>query len=751
MRDAGSRGALPTELTSFVGRDQELSILRDLISDHRFVMISGMSGIGKTRLALQFADSVQRAYQGGIVVISADTLTDRAQLIDRIAQELGTDEGDLPAIGRSLSGRTTLLVLDGLDDPSLRAGSMIEELARWAPGLRVLATSRRQTGIGGEATLLLGPLELPRATDDAASSALRLLLARAKETDHAFRAEAEDAAALRDICHALSGVPRALEAAARALRVLSPGELLAELESPEFVLEEFSPTGTWAVSTPDAFAASTADLSPRTRTFLGRLATFRGAFDLAFASELFGQAGSSAADIAALLDRSLLIREGEPGARSLFRMLEPYRRLARNLLDEEEQTSTTRVLHDALLGRLERAGERWFTSDQSEEIVFLNRYPIEVRDLLDSATDDAARAERAVAAIAAVPYYWQLRPVDPWPRARDWIASALRFEISPEIRRRALDADAYIAYIEGEVSGAAEALDESAALGPAMDGLGELVRAMLDIAAERLDDAEERLRAMISAAEQSGSIDDLGDRFWWLALVRVWLDDPQDALALAEAGAGLCSARGDVWGAAQLSWMRALALLRLGRPEDAAPVVAGVYDVESAVGDRVGQANCLRLMASIASARGDDAAAIELAAAIDPALPVYPHIPIEEVSPEVLDSLRERVGTPGVRGFSRRVGPARPTDLVTRRRPQETPGAAERPVLGPLSARERDIALLVAEGLGNPAIAARLVISRRTVEGHVQRILGKLGFRSRSQIAVWVTEHRPSEPGARIR
>src|SRR5215813_9204716 len=160
-------GNLPAELSSFVGRRGELAEVRRLLADSRLVTLTGIGGVGKTRLALRAAAGLRRAFRDGVWLVQLDQLRDQALVAQAVAGALGLQDraGYAPAAALAdyLAGRQLLLVLDNCEHLVDAAAKLADVLLRAAGGLRVLATSRETLAIDGETVLAVPPLPVPEA------------------------------------------------------------------------------------------------------------------------------------------------------------------------------------------------------------------------------------------------------------------------------------------------------------------------------------------------------------------------------------------------------------------------------------------------------------------------------------------------------------------------------------------------------------------------------------------------------------
>jgi predicted ATPase len=232
------RDILPRQLTSLVGREEEIAEVRRLLDRTRLVTLSGPGGVGKTRLAVAVAERLRDRFAAGIVFVPLAAVTRPEQVVAGIARAVGADlagtDAPLEALAEQLGGDRWLLVLDNLEQVTEVAGDLGELLAR-CPGVKMLATSRRVLGLGAEREYRVAPLSLP--ADPAgvpveallAAPAVALFVERARAVRHDFALTQRNAWAVAELCRRLEGLPLAIELAAARTRLLDPDAILARL------------------------------------------------------------------------------------------------------------------------------------------------------------------------------------------------------------------------------------------------------------------------------------------------------------------------------------------------------------------------------------------------------------------------------------------------------------------------------------------------------------------------------------------
>ncbi len=229
---------LPAELTSFIGREQEISQIRELLAAHRLVTLTGTGGVGKTRLALRIAREAMESFRDGACIVELAALADSRLVVGTIARALGLEERPgtplFDTIGGHLAARHLLLILDNAEHLIDECASLVEQMLRRAAQVAILATSRERLALGGEVVFRVPSLTVPAAGESAPSlhgfESVRLFLDRARLFRPGFVVTDDNAGVVASICHRLDGIPLAIELAAPRLRSMSVRELSDRLE-----------------------------------------------------------------------------------------------------------------------------------------------------------------------------------------------------------------------------------------------------------------------------------------------------------------------------------------------------------------------------------------------------------------------------------------------------------------------------------------------------------------------------------------
>ena len=338
---------LPAQLTSFIGRQEEMKDIREALADNRLVTLTGAGGAGKTRLAIQVAAAIATEYAGGVWYVDLAPLTDPDVVPTTVARALGLPdqpgEPTMDLLRRFIRDRRTLMMLDNCEHLLDASAELITALLGACPALTLLTTSREPIGVPGEISWRVPSLSL-------ADEAIELFSDRARRTKPDFRITADNAEIVTEICRRLDGLPLAIELAAARVRALSPTDLLTSLHDTFRMLTGGART---AVRRQQTLRASVdwshALLSEPEQVLFRRLAVFYGGFDLDAAQALAGEAGEMERyqvldQLTLLVDKSLVVAEDTPhGTR--YRLLETVRQYAQEKLHESREGNDVRTRH----------------------------------------------------------------------------------------------------------------------------------------------------------------------------------------------------------------------------------------------------------------------------------------------------------------------------------------------------------------------------------------------------------------------
>jgi predicted ATPase/class 3 adenylate cyclase/DNA-binding CsgD family transcriptional regulator len=354
---------LPVQLTSFVGRDEELTQLRELLAQNRVVTLTGAGGVGKTRLALQVAAQLTGEFGDGVWYVDLAPITDPELVAVTVARALGLPDqpgrSTMDSLLRFVRDRQLLVVLDNCEHLLDASAALVVAVLGGAAGLTLLATSREAIGVGGEVSWRVPSLSL-------ADEAIELFSDRARHGRPDFTLTEDNAATVGEICARLDGVPLAIELAAARVRALSLAEILDSLHDRFRLLTGGART---AVRRQQTLRASVdwshALLTGPERVLFRRLGVFLGGFDLDAAQAVAGggdvQRFQVLDQLTLLVDKSLVVAD-DSGGRTRYRLLETVRQYALEKLGESGEADAVRTRHrdyyTALAARLDAPAGR---------------------------------------------------------------------------------------------------------------------------------------------------------------------------------------------------------------------------------------------------------------------------------------------------------------------------------------------------------------------------------------------------------
>jgi predicted ATPase len=347
-RAGASPPELPSQLTSFVGRERELAEATALLRNSRLLTLTGAGGCGKTRLALELAGQLLSDFSDGVWPMELAALGEPELIGPAIAQALGTrlasDRAPEVALAGHIGDRQLLLLLDNCEHLVEPVAHLVEALLRHCPRLTVLATSREPLRVPGEVTWRVPSLSLPELVENPSSDgsldaeSVRLFTVRAAQATPGFELNDENAVAISTLCHRLDGMPLAIELAAARIGVLTPAQIVERLDDSLDLLSGGSRTAMTRQQTLRATLAWSFDLlDADEQILLRRLAVFAGNFGLEAAEDICTedplQRQEAVALLGRLIDKSLVHVEEGPGDRR-YRLLETVRQYAAERLEE---------------------------------------------------------------------------------------------------------------------------------------------------------------------------------------------------------------------------------------------------------------------------------------------------------------------------------------------------------------------------------------------------------------------------------
>ncbi len=793
-------GGLPLALTSFVGRERDVGEVTRLLKENRLVTLFGPGGSGKTRLAMAAAEQAAEEPLDGAWWVWLAPLSDPASVPRAVAEAMGLPEtpGRPPTetILEYLGPAEGLLVLDNCEHLVDPCAELVEQLLRFCPGLRILATSRELLGIVGETSRAVPPLSLPSSDEPQdlegmlLCDATRLFVERAVT---GFAPTGGEASAVLRVCRRLEGIPLAIELAAARTRVLTVKQISERLDDVFGLLVGGSRT------TPDRQRTlrATMDwshelLSEQERVVFRRLSAFAGGFTLDAAEEVC--AGGSVErfevleSLSRLVDKSLVVVT-ERGGEARYRLLQIVRQYASERLEAASEEGAAGRRHALFfLGLVEEAEPELNGAGQA---AWLERLTQELDNLRTAMRwlREGDETDTYLRLAGALWRFCYLRGF--YEEGYRWLEGALSDGAAapPASRAKALLGAGVLALLRCEYDRAEGRLEEALVLyrglgdgegvASALQVLGSVAREQADYArAEELHGESLALwRGLGDRAGEARSLNYLGFVAWLqekhqrareiceetLITFRDLGDSEGVVWALINLGASaqysgsLGPARmfldeslalsnevgyreGEAWSLDQLGVLA----LHEGDAGRARQLLRSSLGVHRDLGDRWRAASVLERLAEAYAAEGHlERAALLLGTADVTREAIGAPVPLCERARRecAVASVRARMGEEKF-SRARTAGSVMTLEVAFSRAaepdtPQDSPQEIAQDVL---SAREAEVLGLVAEGLTDQEVAQRLYLSPRTVGRHLSSVYRKLGVKSRTAAVRAATE-----------
>jgi predicted ATPase/DNA-binding CsgD family transcriptional regulator len=769
----GPATGLPAEVTGFIGRRSDRARVRQLLSQSRVVTLTGFGGIGKTRLALRVANDLARVYADGVRWVALGDLPDAEHLIEATAAALGLHdqaaELDLGQLVDQLRTRELLIVLDNCEHVIDETAEMVTALLGSCPRLHVLATSREALRVDGEAVHQVSPFSVPVSAEDDAwsgSEAVRLLVDRAGQAVPDFTAHKRDRTSLVGICRHLDGIPLALELAAVRLRVLSPDDLLGQLKEHWELLD----VGTRGAPKRHRTMSACLDWShtlctAEERDLWAVLGVFSGTMDRESIEAVAVTTLPSMPRhrilqvIQQLVDKSILTMQTQDD-HARYSMLEILRRFGRERLEDSGLLAAALVHHrNWYAGRVRTLHESWMSPAQTDLLAQARRDEANLRVALTYCSHHPEEARAGLEMAARLRMYAVAHGL--FSEGRSWLRKLLAKHAQQDhVRLLGLRASCWLAALQGDIVTTESLLPECRQLAEELRGegpaLADQVTGLCAMAQGDLPVASVNLERALDAFRAEGHTQRQAETLILLAMTSEFAGDLDRATALHAECQQLCSAAGESWLRSYSLWHAGLVSWRRGDLARAVEQEREGLALKQMMGERFGIALCLEALAWMQAPTAPSEAATLLGAAdalwasVGTSVAAVAGLqPRQEecralLTRELTSDFFDRAFTEGRRldeegAIALALGEARPAGRRT-----SLPGDGAASSL--LTKRQREIAALVAGGLTNKEIAGKLVISPRTAEAHVENIMTKLGFTSRTQVAVWMAEHHVEPP-----
>jgi predicted ATPase/class 3 adenylate cyclase len=626
---------LPTQRTTFVGREREVARVKELLRGPGLMTLTGPGGSGKTRLALHTARELLDAYPDGVFVVELAPITDARLVPSTIADSVGARaEGRRPVLDTlrdHVRNREMLLVLDNFEQV-LDAAPVVADLLAASQGLRILVTSREPLHVSGEQELPVPPLSLPDtqrplAPEDLAGyEAVVLFVQRATAVDPAFRVTEANAPAVAELCLRLDGLPLALELAASRVKLLSPQSILERLERRLELL-----TG-GSIDLParqrtlrEAIGWSYDLLDDTERALFRRLSVFAGGWTLESAEPVANPGAGLGPDVldglGSLMDKSLVRRMPAVSVADRFEMLETIREFGGEQLEAAGEAEATRARHASLFLEAAEVAEPHLRGlEQSRWLDELEVEHDNLRAVLRRAID-AGHAKIGLRMVGALWRFWHLHAH--LAEGRRWADEVLKLPASSERtteRAKALTALGGLAYWQEDLPAIRRAYEEALTIARELGDRSAEAEGIYNLAYASayegdLVTAAAMLKESMVMFEELGIRRGVADSLWFLGVIARLEGDLPKSRAIAEESLRLHREAGDRFGTTDSLLGLARVALAEGDLATAASSFLEALDNDEQVGNRTGMAMVMDNLAAIASAQGNHLRALRLGGA----------------------------------------------------------------------------------------------------------------------------------------
>ncbi|MFJ2008356.1 ATP-binding protein [Streptomyces chartreusis] len=771
-----SSGNLVEELTSFVGRKGEIAEIRRLLSASRLVTLTGIGGVGKTRLALRVGTELSRAFPDGVWFVDLAQVHEPDMLAHTAAQALGVRDQSardpITVVSTYLSKKRLLLLLDNCEQVIDDCAEFAMAVLQAAPELRILATSRLPLSVYGERIWEVLPLSSPpaeeRFTPGTAETqdAVTLFGQRTAAVLPGFSITAENQSTVARICRELEGIPLAIELGVAHMRHMSLDQLLSRLDNRYLLLARGSSTKPSRHQTLRAAIDWSYDLcSPEERSLWARLSVFSGGFTLEAVEEVCSGDGLAAPSIldvlSGLVEKSIVLRS-RPGSTESpfvrFQLLGTLREYGHERLAPGEKEELRRRHLEWFAQFADQGARQWFGPDQLEWRRRVEAEHSNLRGALEFCLAEPERVQVGLEMAGALWFYWTSCGL--MVEGRQWLDRLLALDEKPTLARgTALWVCSWLCSHQGDPisgeEGGERARDVAEHLGDARlaayaqhtAGIAAMAQGDAVRATALCEDAWARHRVVgVTSAATMALVQ--------LAFVASLQGDYNRAAAYSEECLLVTSDHSESWAHSWGLTTLGLALCLRGDAPQAVARLQKAIAIKRDLRDLFGLGMAVEFLSWTLASEGRHKQAARLYGALEP-LWALNGVPLMG-SPQLLVFRQEQQTATrsvlGAEAFNVIVGEGEEMSTEqaceyalagmeepARSTAHATSDDSRRPLL---TRREQEVAKLVAKGMSNKDIAAALVISVRTVEAHVEHIMTKLGCNSRSLVAAWVaTQH----------
>lgn len=623
---------LPHQLSSFVGRSQEIADVEARLATTSILTLTGPGGVGKTRLALEVGAHLVDAYPGGVWYVELATLSDGALIGDTIASALQlkpVTAGAIPTLLSALADRRVLLILDNCEHLLDPVVEVADQLLRRCPDLRIVATSREALGMSGESLMPVPSMSLPESGGPgspeaferlASCDAVQLFIDRGRAVLPGFALTEENAEAVAQICLRLDGIPLAVELAAARVRSLPPHQIAARLDNRFRLLTGGSRTALPRHRTLRAAMDWSYDmLGEAEQVLLPRLSAFAGSFSIE-AAETVAAGGPVDGDevvdlLARLVDKSLLMPE-EGSSEARYRMLETIRDYAQERLVEAGDASETYGRHrDWFVALVEQARPGFFAGpEQAAWVARLSDDHDNLRAALRWSDEDPDGGSAELSLASGLWRFWEIR--GHLAEGSAWLERALARTGGEVSARRAqgLTGVGVLATQRGDLAAASAAHEASLLLHRELGNPIAIAAACNNVASAAIEQgnferASELYREGIGLTRAAGDLQSAAFSLLNLADLTARQGDDAEADDLYAQSIQTFETFGDLWGMAHATSRLALVSRRRGDLAAARTRYNDALSLYRRIGDRRAEARMLAGLGDVNAQEGDDAGA----------------------------------------------------------------------------------------------------------------------------------------------
>ena len=619
-KESTRRSNLPQRLTRFVGRQEQIREVIKLLASYRLVTLTGAGGVGKTRLAIEVASTLQDEYADGAWMVELASLADGALVAQTTVSALGLTHAPgrthLETLIGYLRSRQLLLVLDNCEHLVEAVAELCEALLSACPRLRLLATSRELLRVGGESgwrvpSLASPPLRrVPKPAELTKFEAIELFCDRAAAAVASFTLDEINALQVVTVCSKLDGIPLAIELAAARLRLLSLEQLVDRLEDRLHILtagERSAPPRQRTLRATIEWSHELLD--DHERLLFERLSVFAGPFNLA-AAEAVAPGGavesSQVIDVLGRLADKSLLQVEHSVEEPQYRLLETLREFGRERLTSRGELEAVQRRHaEFFCGLAERAREALMSGDQAAMLLRLESSLDNLRAALSWASQDDPQL--GLRGAAGLVMFWATKGL--FVEGRRWLDLFLRVDAPSDLMVLALNGAGLLAQAQGDLNaaldiyrrslGLAQAAGNELACAKARNNIGAIVYLQGDFeAARQLYEEGLAILRRIGTPFQVGSI------VINLCLLALGVGDAKQAAALADEARSLFEEIGERDRTALCISCLARARVLAGRLDDGVRLASESLQIFRELGDQSEESVALRVLGDIALRRG---------------------------------------------------------------------------------------------------------------------------------------------------